>query len=253
MIILISDLRREENIEILKEFKDISIIIESGYEQYDSSIYELNRKYIVPVQDFTLIDFTFNKESNLVTARNIEGYSLKRIFLDNHLILNDYGDKRHQEFDSIVREMNEKIARIDNEIVGFSDKYFYKSMVKYSENISILDKIGEIAMINYDAERVMFFYDTLLTDIPAGLYSREQLKDVFKVDDILIVEMDKSIYERLANESYIFGENYSDIENGVKVLTTESIFGKVRFDEVSVVEYIDENLKSFIMRYVNGY
>lgn len=193
-VFVVSDLSRGENIELIKSFSEIDVIIESGKNINIEPIIKVSKKqYIIPVNNISFYDIEYNPDGVKVFDMYKRPVKKENFVIQNfhEIDINYYnGDKKFQEF---IDKQNEVIEIKNRIIAGYNEQTFSAKDILVGDKIKILDKIAKKMASYYNADLVIFPSYILKTGMYQGLYSEVEIDSIFSKDRVLVfyTELDK--------------------------------------------------------------
>ena len=61
-LFLVTDLEREQNVEVLEQYPEITAIFESRLNLYDFGVEQINNSYIFPTYGISVLEFEYDED-----------------------------------------------------------------------------------------------------------------------------------------------------------------------------------------------
>lgn len=232
-IFIVSDLSRSENLNILKKFKDISILFESNSSSYNP-IEKVDEQYIIANKNPILLDLVYNPNVAKKINKYNKNFSLKNIFIEDYKIIDDYSyyeeDRKLKEYISWKEDLEKKK---NSEFNMFNSKTFYKENVFLGEDIPLLDNIGEKLLYYYNSDMVAFVSSDIKKGLEKGIVTVKELKELLKNDNIEIYNISDLELQKLikANGFYKGTNKYINFINKYKTLEKKDSYKIISTEE----------------------
>ncbi|BDU49761.1 hypothetical protein [Haliovirga abyssi] len=203
-VFIVSDLTRAENLNILAQFKDISILFESNSFSYNP-IEKIGEQYIIANKNPILLDFVYNPNVAKQINKHNKNFSLKNLFIEDYKIIDDYSyyeeDNKLKDYINWKEEVEKKK---NSEFKIFNNKTFYKENVLLGERIPFLDSIGEYLSYYYDSDTVAFVSSDIKRGLKKGIVTVKELKELLKNDNIEIYNISDLELQKLIKANKFF-------------------------------------------------
>lgn len=252
-IFAVSDMTRAENIKIMKEFPEISVIFESGYERVDSMPIKLSYGYIVPSSEGAVIEMVYNDKISKKWNKNI-----KSVYIRSYEMLEKFSSEEENKRVEGESENSKKLEKYMDEIVGYNSTSFYREEATFTTNIEFLNSTAKNIMRYYDADAVIMPGSNLKKDLKKGLYRRKEIEEIFSKDKLQICiinneELNKIEKERVNRKGeegymYILRSPKKIMKKSYRVVMTEN--SKKYLNGIDYEEIFTTNLNpnSFVPR-----
>ena len=189
-IFAVSDMTRAENIKIMSEFPEISVMFESGYERVDSMPVKLNYGYIVPATDGVVIEMIYSDKISKKWSEKAKEIKAKSVYIRSYEQIDKFKSEEEKLSPEGEKENSEKLTEYMNEVIGYNNATFYREEATFSTNIDFVNSTARNIMRYYDADIVLMPGSNLKKDLKKGLYRRGEVEEIFSRDKLQICMMD---------------------------------------------------------------
>lgn len=201
-IFVVSDLSRAENLDLIKSFSEIDIVIESGKNINIESVIKTSKKqYILPVNNLSFYDIEYNK--NGVKMYDSFGHTITRekfVIQNSYEIDIDYYDG-DISFKKIIDKEKNIIDMKNQVIAGYNDQTFSKQDMIVGDRVEIVDNIAKKMSYYYNGDLVIAPSYVLKSGMYKGLYSEYEIDNIFSNDKILVFYITLDDLKKLIMES----------------------------------------------------
>ena len=257
-IFAVSDMTRAENVKIMSEFPEISVIFESGYERVDSIPVKLNYGYIVPSTEGVVLELVYNERISKKWSERAKEIKTKSVYIRNYEELGKFSKDGEKEAPLGERENNKKLEAYMNEVAGYNSATFYREEATFNNKIEFVNETLKNIMKYYDADVILMPGSNLRKDLKKGFYRRSEVEEIFSKDKLQICVLD---YEKLSaiqnfsagkkgEDGYIYILKSPKIENKklYKAVIAENIINFFRDANYELVFTSNLNANSFVPR-----
>ena len=255
-IFVISDLSRAENVKILREYKEIAMLFESGKLSIGEDPIKIRESYIIPSNKFQLLDIRYNSKRLKKINEYNKKYRLKHILIDNINIIDDYEKyTKNKVVEDYIKIKEAKIKDREKEIIGYNLKTFYKKEVNFSKKNIFLEQIGEKILRKYKADLLIIPAKNIKKGLKKGFYNRKELDGLFTNDKLVLINIKDKELEKLkiireekrGTEDYFYlvGENKILDQNKYKVIILENILDsyKLKYEKEKMFKKTMKNFE----------
>jgi hypothetical protein len=252
-IFAVSDMTRAENINIMKEFPEISVIFESGYERVDEMPLKLNYGYIVPSSEGVVMEMVYNEKISKKWNKKT-----KSVFIRSYEKLEKFKSDGEKEAPIGEFENNKKIEEQMNEIVGYNSIGFYREEATFTTNIDFVNSTARNIMRYYDADVVLMPGSNLKKDLKKGFYRRKDIEEIFSKDKLQICmlsakdlsEIEKRTMNSKGEEGYIYivrspKKIFKNIYKAIIIENSKEYLKGITYEEIFTANL---NVNNFVPR-----
>lgn len=250
---LVTDLDRDENARILKEFPMVNGIFESRDTLYDFGVATIDTtegpSYIIPNYGISITDFSYVEKEEKKTVKKA---SLK--LRENVLEPQKYGYDK--DLTSYINWANERVKNENSLIVGYNNDSYNPYEIFLREKVNFLDDLSDKLIKDFASDVVIFPKKSLFKGLKKGLYTSLEVQEMFAKEkfisftvpyDVLKKIMDRNASMRGKEEYfYISGLDKHPLQKEYKILSFENflidykdIVGKdYAVEKVGMKEYL---------------
>lgn len=254
-LFLVTDLERDQNIELLERYPQITGLFESRLNLYDFGVEQVNGSYIFPTYGISVLEFEYDEDKKRERVKQID-YKMKKAILtkrENVLKPERFGYDR--DFSNYINWTNIRLKNENSLIVGYTETSFNPYEVHLSKNIDFLDDLSDKLMKDYEVDLVIYPKVSLKKGLKKGLYTTLEVSQMFTEEKFLQFEVSHkdlvSIFnkaeENRGKESFVYvsGFEKSDFKESYKVLTFENFLmnyevneDNYEVDKIGIREYL---------------
>ena len=250
---LVTDLDRDENARILKEFPMVNGIFESRDTLYDFGVATIDTaegpSYIIPNYGISITDFSYMEKEEKKTVKKA---SLK--LRENILEPQKYGYDK--DLTSYINWANERVKNENSLIVGYNNDSYNPYEIFLREKVNFLDDLSDKLIKDFASDVVIFPKKSLFKGLKKGLYTSLEVQEMFAKEKFisLTVPYDKlkkiidrnSLMRGKEEYFYISGLDKHPLQKEYKILSFENflidykdIIGKdYTVEKVGIREYL---------------
>ncbi len=236
---LVTDLEREENVQILKEFPYITAIFESRENLYDFGVEvleyegELRSSYIIPNYGISVIEFSYDKENDEYEKDQI-GFQLKKAQLKSRgNVLNPQKFGYDGDLTNYISWTDEKVKNENSLIIGYNEDSYNPYEIHLSNEVTFLDDLSDKLIKDYGVDIVIFPKKSLLKGIKKGLFTRLEVQDMFTTEKFIEFNLTRAELNEFVNRGdsfrgkeeyfYLSGLDKHPLKEEYKILSFENI------------------------------
>lgn len=250
---LVTDLDRDENARILKEFPMVNGIFESRDTLYDFGVATIDTaegpSYIIPNYGISVTDFSYMEKEEKKTVKKA---SLK--LRENILEPQKYGYDK--DLTSYINWANERVKNENSLIVGYNNDSYNPYEIFLREKVNFLDDLSDKLIKDFASDVVIFPKKSLFKGLKKGLYTSLEVQEMFAKEKFIsfTVPYDKlkkiidrnSLMRGKEEYFYISGLDKHPLQKEYKILSFENflidykdIIGKdYTVEKVGIREYL---------------
>lgn len=250
---LVTDLDRDENARILKEFPMVNGIFESRDTLYDFGVATIDTaegpSYIIPNYGISITDFSYMEKEEKKTVKKA---SLK--LRENILEPQKYGYDK--DLTSYINWANERVKNENSLIVGYNNDSYNPYEIFLREKVNFLDDLSDKLIKDFASDVVIFPKKSLFKGLKKGLYTSLEVQEMFAKEKFIsfTVPYDKlkkiidrnSLMRGKEEYFYISGLDKHPLQKEYKILSFENflidykdIIGKdYAVEKVGIREYL---------------
>ena len=250
---LVTDLDRDENARILKEFPMVNGIFESRDTLYDFGVATIDTaegpSYIIPNYGISITDFSYMEKEEKKTVKKA---SLK--LRENILEPQKYGYDK--DLTSYINWANERAKNENSLIVGYNNDSYNPYEIFLREKVNFLDDLSDKLIKDFASDVVIFPKKSLFKGLKKGLYTSLEVQEMFAKEKFIsfTVPYDKlkkiidrnSLMRGKEEYFYISGLDKHPLQKEYKILSFENflidykdIIGKdYTVEKVGIREYL---------------
>ena len=173
---LVTDLDRDENARILKEFPMVNGIFESRDTLYDFGVATIDTaegpSYIIPNYGISITDFSYMEKEEKKTVKKA---SLK--LRENILEPQKYGYDK--DLTSYINWANERVKNENSLIVGYNNDSYNPYEIFLREKVNFLDDLSDKLIKDFASDVVIFPKKSLFKGLKKGLYTSLEVQEMF--------------------------------------------------------------------------
>ena len=250
---LVTDLDRDENARILKEFPMVNGIFESRDTLYDFGVATIDTaegpSYIIPNYGISITDFSYMEKEEKKTVKKA---SLK--LRENILEPQKYGYDK--DLTSYINWANERVKNENSLTVGYNNDSYNPYEIFLREKVNFLDDLSDKLIKDFASDVVIFPKKSLFKGLKKGLYTSLEVQEMFAKEKFIsfTVPYDKlkkiidrnSLMRGKEEYFYISGLDKHPLQKVYKILSFENflidykdIIGKdYTVEKVGIREYL---------------
>lgn len=250
---IVSDLGRDENARILKEFPKINAIFESRDTLYDFGVATLETEegpsYIIPNYGVSIIDFIYTDKEN--------SKKVKKAILsvrENILEPQKYGYDR--DLTSYINWADERVKNENSLVIGYNGDSYNPYEIFLRDKVNFLDDLSDKLIKDFKSDVVVFPKKSLLKGLKKGLYTSLEVQEMFAKEKFIsfTVSADKlkkmiernSLMRGKEEYFYLSGLDKHPLQKEYNILTFENflidykdIIGKdYNVEKIGIKEYL---------------
>lgn len=256
--ILVTDLKRDENVKLIKEFPFINVILESRPVLYDFGVETVKFKnetipasYIIPNYEISILDFSFDDKDYNIDKKQV-GFRLKKAKLlkrENILRPERFG------FDGELKNyISWTIERVKNEnsiILGYNEHPFNPYEIHLADRVGFLDDLADKLQKSFKADITIFPKKSLISGLKRGLFTRLEVQNMFATEKMISFKLTNDQLRELIAESkkhrgkeeyfYLSGLDKNPLMNEYKIISFENVleaYGKIIDKDKITIEKI---------------
>ena len=226
---LVTDLDRDENARILKEFPMVNGIFESRDTLYDFGVATIDTaegpSYIIPNYGISITDFSYMEKEEKKTVKKA---SLK--LRENILEPQKYGYDK--DLTSYINWANERVKNENSLIVGYNNDSYNPYEIFLREKVNFLDDLSDKLIKDFASDVVIFPKKSLFKGLKKGLYTSLEVQEMFAKEKFIsfTVPYDKlkkiidrnSLMRGKEEYFYISGLDKHPLQKEYKILSFEN-------------------------------
>ena len=226
---LVTDLDRDENARILKEFPMVNGIFESRDTLYDFGVATIDTaegpSYIIPNYGISITDFSYMEKEEKKTVKKA---SLK--LRENILEPQKYGYDK--DLTSYINWANERAKNENSLIVGYNNDSYNPYEIFLREKVNFLDDLSDKLIKDFASDVVIFPKKSLFKGLKKGLYTSLEVQEMFAKEKFIsfTVPYDKlkkiidrnSLMRGKEEYFYISGLDKHPLQKEYKILSFEN-------------------------------
>ncbi len=195
---LVTDLDREENLKIIKEFPQVNAILESRTTLYDFGVVNvdtnLGLSYIIPNYGINILDFSYEKKNN---EKKVKKAILKS--RENVIEPRKYGFDK--DLSSYIEWANERVRNEDNSIVGYNGESYTPYEIFLKDKVSFLDDLADKVIKDFECDLVIYPKKSLLKGLKKGLYSSLEVQEMFAKEKMISFKISATDLKRMVDRN----------------------------------------------------
>lgn len=250
---LVTDLDRDENARILKEFPMINGVFESRDTLYDFGVATIDTaegpSYIIPNYGISITDFSYVEKEEKKTVKKA---SLK--LRENILEPQKYGYDK--DLTSYINWANERVKNENSLIVGYNNDSYNPYEIFLREKVNFLDDLSDKLIKDFASDVVIFPKKSLFKGLKKGLYTSLEVQEMFAKEKFISFTVPYDVLKKIIDRNslmrgkeeyfYISGLDKHPLQKEYKILSFENflidykdIIGKYyTVEKVGVREYL---------------
>ena len=252
---IVSDLDRDENVRILKEFPRINAIFESRDTLYDFGVATINTdygpSYIVPNYGVSIIDFTYTEKEN--------DKKVKKAILstrENILEPQKYGYDR--DLTSYIKWADERVKNENSLVIGYNGDSYNPYEIFLRDRVNFLDDLSDKLIKDFKSEVVIFPKKSLLKGLKKGLYTSMEVQEMFAKENFISFKISSDKLKKIINRNklmrgkeeyfYISGLDKHPLKKEYNVISFENFL--IDYKDILGKDYVVEKigLKEYLIK-----
>lgn len=227
---IVSDLERDENARILKEFPYINAIFESKDTLYDFGVATIDTEkgpsYIIPNYGISIVDFLYKEKEQ---EKKVKKATLA--LRENILEPQKYGYDR--DLTSYINWANERVKNENSLVIGYNGDSYNPYEIFLRDKVNFLDDLSDKLIKDFKSDIVIFPKKSLLKGLKKGLYTALEVQEMFVKEKFisLTIPVDKlkkivdrnSLMRGKEEYFYLSGLDKHPLQKEYKILTFENI------------------------------
>lgn len=173
---IVSDLGRDENVRILKEFPKINAIYESRDTLYDFGVAtidtEFGPSYIIPNYGISITDFLYKEQDNEKKVK-------KAILSTRENILEPQKYGYDRDLTSYINWADERVKNQNSLVVGYNGVSYNPYEIFLRDRVNFLDDLADKLIKDFKSDIVLFPKRSLLKGLKKGLYTSLEVQEMF--------------------------------------------------------------------------
>lgn len=236
---LVTDLEREENVRILKEFPFVNAIFESRETLYDFGVEVFSyddgnrNSYIIPNHGISVVEFSYDKDIDEFEVDQIDFRLKKARIKSRENVLNPQRFGYDSDLTNYISWANEKIRNENSLIIGYNENSYNPYEIHLSENVGFLDDLADKIIKDFDVDLVIYPKRSLLKGLKKGLFTRLEVQNMFSVEKFIEFTLTRSELKDLMDRAdmkrgkedyfYLSGLSKHPLKEDYKIISTENI------------------------------
>ncbi len=252
---IVSDLDRDENVRILKEFPRINAIFESRDTLYDFGVATINTdygpSYIVPNYGVSIIDFTYTEKEN--------DKKVKKAILstrENILEPQKYGYDR--DLTSYIKWADERVKNENSLVIGYNGDSYNPYEIFLRDRVNFLDDLSDKLIKDFKSEVVIFPKKSLLKGLKKGLYTSMEVQEMFAKENFISFKISSDKLKKIIDRNklmrgkeeyfYISGLDKHPLKKEYNVISFENFL--IDYKDILGKDYVVEKigLKEYLIK-----
>lgn len=250
---LITDLDRDENARILKEFPEINAIFESRDTLYDFGVATIDTdegpSYIIPNYGISITDFSYTSkaEEKVVKKANL-------VMRENVLEPQKYGYDK--DLTSYISWADERVKNENSLIIGYNNDTYNPYEIFLREKVNFLDDLSDKLIKDFSTDVVLFPKKSLFKGLKKGLYTSLEVQEMFAKEKFISFTVSYDKFKKIIDRNslmrgkeeyfYLSGLEKHPLQKEYKILTFENflmdykdIIGKdYKVEKIGIKEYL---------------
>lgn len=236
---LVTDLEREENVRILKEFPFVNAIFESRETLYDFGVEVISfddgnrNSYIVPNHGISVVEFSYDKEIDEFEVDQIEFRLKKARIRSRENVLNPQRFGYDSDLTNYISWTNEKLRNENSLIIGYNENSYNPYEVHLSEKVGFLDDLADKIIKDFSADLVIYPKRSLIKGLKKGLFTRLEVQNMFSVEKFIEFKLSRSELREMMDRAdmkrgkedyfYLAGLDKHPLMDEYTIISTENI------------------------------
>lgn len=252
---IVSDLDRDENVRILKEFPRINAIFESRDTLYDFGVATINTdygpSYIVPNYGVSIIDFTYTEKEN--------DKKVKKAILstrENILEPQKYGYDR--DLTSYIKWADERVKNENSLVIGYNGDSYNPYEIFLRDRVNFLDDLSDKLIKDFKSDVVIFPKKSLLKGLKKGLYTSMEVQEMFAKEKFISFKVSSDKLKKIIDRNklmrgkeeyfYISGLDKHPLKKEYNVISFENFL--IDYKDILGKDYVVEKigLKEYLIK-----
>lgn len=242
IVVVISELRRNENLALIQKYKDISMIIETGAAKMDKSYSQIGEQYIVPGDKAEVIKFLYKWHGIKKEAKN--RYNIKSVEITAVETVDNFeGYSANEGIINKIKKNEALMKRDGEEIYAYNDSTVSFLRMTTGDMGNFVENIAKKVRIHYGADIIILPAGAVKGKLEKGYVTHRDLKEFFKEERMVVFSISKADLDNLyksgqlnrGNEKYLNfpGHNLIDEKAKYRVVSTENIFEYYKINVLS--------------------
>lgn len=252
---IVSDLDRDENVRILKEFPRINAIFESRDTLYDFGVATINTdygpSYIVPNYGVSIIDFTYTEKEN--------DKKVKKAILstrENILEPQKYGYDR--DLTSYIKWADERVKNENSLVIGYNGDSYNPYEIFLRDRVNFLDDLSDKLIKDFKSDVIIFPKKSLLKGLKKGLYTSMEVQEMFAKEKFISFKVSSDKLKKIIDRNklmrgkeeyfYISGLDKHPLKKEYNVISFENFL--IDYKDILGKDYVVEKigLKEYLIK-----
>lgn len=252
---IVSDLDRDENVRILKEFPRINAIFESRDTLYDFGVATVNTdygpSYIIPNYGISIVDFTYTEKEN--------DKKVKKAVLstrENILEPQKYGYDR--DLTSYIKWADERVKNENSLVIGYNGDSYNPYEIFLRDKVNFLDDLSDKLIKDFKSDVVIFPKKSLLKGLKKGLYTSMEVQEMFAKEKFISFKVSSDKLKKIIDRNklmrgkeeyfYISGLDKHPLKKEYNVISFENFL--IDYKDILGKDYVVEKigLKEYLIK-----
>lgn len=252
---IVSDLDRDENVRILKEFPRINAIFESRDTLYDFGVATVNTdygpSYIIPNYGISIVDFTYTEKEN--------DKKVKKAVLstrENILEPQKYGYDR--DLTSYIKWADERVKNENSLVIGYNGDSYNPYEIFLRDRVNFLDDLSDKLIKDFKSDAVIFPKKSLLKGLKKGLYTSMEVQEMFAKEKFISFKVSSDKLKKIIDRNklmrgkeeyfYISGLDKHPLKKEYNVISFENFL--IDYKDILGKDYVVEKigLKEYLIK-----
>lgn len=252
---IVSDLDRDENVRILKEFPRINAIFESRDTLYDFGVATVNTdygpSYIIPNYGISIVDFTYTEKEN--------DKKVKKAILstrENILEPQKYGYDR--DLTSYIKWADERVKNENSLVIGYNGDSYNPYEIFLRDRVNFLDDLSDKLIKDFKSDVIIFPKKSLLKGLKKGLYTSMEVQEMFAKENFISFKISSDKLKKIIERNslmrgkeeyfYISGLDKHPLKKEYNVISFENFL--IDYKDILGKDYVVEKigLKEYLIK-----
>ena len=236
---LVTDLEREENVRILKEFPFVNAIFESRETLYDFGVEVISfddgnrNSYIIPNHGISVVEFSYDKEIDEFEVDQIDFRLKKARIRTRENVLNPQRFGYDSDLTNYISWTNEKLRNENSLIIGYNENSYNPYEVHLSKNVGFLDDLADKIIKDFNADLVIYPKRSLIKGLKKGLFTRLEVQNMFSFEKFIEFKLSRSELREMMDRAdmkrgkeeyfYLSGLDKHPLMDEYTIISTENI------------------------------
>lgn len=252
---LVSDLDRDENVRILREFPKVNAIFESRDTLYDFGVASINTEfgpsYIIPNYGISVVDFTY-------VSNNTDKKVKKAVLSTRENILEPQKFGYDRDLTSYINWANERVRNENSMIIGYNGDSYNPYEIFLRNKVNFLDDLSDKLIKDFKSDIVLFPKKSLLKGLKKGLYTSSEIQEMFAKEKFISFKVSSDKLKRMVDRNnlmrgkeeyfYLSGLDKHPLKKEYTILSFENIL--IDYQDIIGKDYVVEKigLREYLIR-----